>query len=63
MVRETLVTKHYLALLNESNKSSWVGSVTSWDDPMGRVERRRELSANKRSFSDSDLSKLKMQKV
>lgn len=63
MVRETLVTKHYLALLNESNKSSWVGSVTSWDDPMECVERRRELLANKRSFSDSDLSKLKMQKV
>lgn len=63
MVRETLVTKHYLPLLNESSKSSWVGSVTSWDDPLGCLERRRELLANKRSFSDSDLSKLEMQKV
>lgn len=63
MVRETLVTKHYLPLLNESNKSSWVGSVTSWDDTLGCLERRRELLANKRSFSDSDLSKLEMQKV
>ncbi|TNN00850.1 hypothetical protein fugu_012096 [Takifugu bimaculatus] len=59
-VRETLVAKHYLPLLNESNKSSWVGSVTSWDDPLGCLERRRELLADKRSFSDSDLSKLKI---
>lgn len=63
MVRETLVTKHYLPLINESNKSSWGGSVTSWDDPLGCLERRKELLANKRSFSDSDLSKLKMQEV
>uniref|UniRef100_H3DKR8 Zgc:77752 n=1 Tax=Tetraodon nigroviridis TaxID=99883 RepID=H3DKR8_TETNG len=61
MVRETLVTKHYLPLLTESNKSSWVGSVTSWDEPSGCVERRRELLANKRSFSDSDLSRLRIQ--
>lgn len=62
-VRETLVAKHYLPLLNESNKSSWVGSVTSWDDPLGCLERRRELLADKRSFSDSDLSKLKNREV
>uniref|UniRef100_H2U4R1 Protein tyrosine phosphatase domain-containing protein 1 n=1 Tax=Takifugu rubripes TaxID=31033 RepID=H2U4R1_TAKRU len=62
-VRETLVAKHYLPLLNESNKSSWVGSVTSWDDPLGCLERRRELLADKRSFSDSDLSKLKIREV
>lgn len=63
MVRETLAAKHYLPLLNESHKSSWVGSVTSWDDPLGCLERRRELLANKRSFSDSDLSKLKIREV
>lgn len=63
MVRETLVTKHYLPLLTKSNKSSWVGSVTSWDDPSGCLQRRRELLANKRSFSDSDLSELRMQEV
>lgn len=63
MVRETLVNKHYLPLLNESNRSSRAGSVTSWDDPLGCLQRRRELLASKRSFSDSDLSKLKKQEV
>lgn len=62
-VRETLEAKHYLPLLNESNKSSWVGSVISWDDPLGCLERRRELLTDKRSFSDSDLSKLKIREV
>lgn len=60
-VRETLAAQHYLPLLSQSNKSSWAGAAGSRDDPPGCLERRRELLADKRSFSDSDLSKLKTQ--
>ncbi|XP_041795456.1 protein tyrosine phosphatase domain-containing protein 1 isoform X2 [Chelmon rostratus] len=59
-VRETLVAQQYLPLLRESHKGSWVGSgsVTSWDEPLGFLERRREVLLDKRSYSDSDLSKI-----
>ncbi|XP_030587322.1 protein tyrosine phosphatase domain-containing protein 1 isoform X2 [Archocentrus centrarchus] len=58
-VRETLVSKHYLPLLR-GHRGSWVGSgsVSSWDDPLGFLERKREVLMDKRSYSDSDLSKI-----
>lgn len=59
-VRETLVAKHYLPLLREGRKGSWVGSgsVSSWEEPLGFLERKREVLMDKRSYSDSDLSKI-----
>ncbi|KAL7402092.1 hypothetical protein ABVT39_009420 [Epinephelus coioides] len=59
-VRETLVSKQYLPLLREGHKGSWAGSgsVSSWDEPLGFLERKREVLLDKRSYSDSDLSKI-----
>ncbi|XP_046889483.1 protein tyrosine phosphatase domain-containing protein 1 [Hypomesus transpacificus] len=62
-VRETLVAKQYLPLLREVQRVSWLGSqsltsVSSWDEPQGFLERKREVLLNKRSYSDSDLSKI-----
>lgn len=62
-VRETLVAKHYLPLLREGRKGSCVGSVSSWDEPLGFLERKREVLLNKRSYSDSDLCKIAIQEV
>ncbi|XP_075875282.1 protein tyrosine phosphatase domain-containing protein 1 isoform X2 [Nelusetta ayraudi] len=58
MVRETLVSNHYLHLLREDHKGSWAGSVSSWDEPLVFSERKREVLSGKRSYSDSDLSKI-----
>ncbi|KAF7647051.1 hypothetical protein LDENG_00178070, partial [Lucifuga dentata] len=59
-VRETLVAKQYLPLVREGHKGSLVssGSVSSWDEPVGFLERKREVLLDKRSYSDSDLSKI-----
>ncbi|XP_055365747.1 protein tyrosine phosphatase domain-containing protein 1 [Betta splendens] len=59
-VRETLVSKQYLPLLREDRKASgWgSGSVSSWDEPLGFLELKRDASLDKRSYSDSDLSKI-----
>ncbi|KAM9352504.1 protein tyrosine phosphatase domain-containing protein 1 [Symphorus nematophorus] len=59
-VRETLVAKQYLPLLREGHRGSWMGSgsVSSWDEPLGFLERKREVLLDKRSYSDSDLSKI-----
>lgn len=59
-VRETLVAKQYLPLMRDSYKSSWgdSGSVSSWDEPLGFLERKRDVLLDKRSYSDSDLSKI-----
>ncbi|KAK9516794.1 hypothetical protein VZT92_024705 [Zoarces viviparus] len=59
-VRETLVSKQYLPLLREGHKGAWLtsGSVSSWDEPLGFLERKREVLLDKRSYSDSDLSKI-----
>ncbi|XP_070687562.1 protein tyrosine phosphatase domain-containing protein 1 [Pempheris klunzingeri] len=59
-VRETLVAKQYLPLLREDNEGSWVGSgsISSWDEPLGFLERKRDVLLDKRSYSDSDLSKI-----
>ncbi|XP_061578029.1 protein tyrosine phosphatase domain-containing protein 1 [Cololabis saira] len=59
-VRETIVSKQYMPLLNEGFKDSRTGSgsVSSWDEPLGFMERKREVLLDKRSYSDSDLSKI-----
>ncbi|XP_041852248.1 protein tyrosine phosphatase domain-containing protein 1 [Melanotaenia boesemani] len=59
-VKETLVSKQYLPLLNEGRKGSWARSVSvsSWDEPLGFLERKRDILLDKRSYSDSDLSKI-----
>ncbi|TKS73355.1 Protein tyrosine phosphatase domain-containing protein 1 [Collichthys lucidus] len=59
-VRETLVAKQYLPLMRDSHKSSWgdSGSISSWDEPLGFLERKRDVLLDKRSYSDSDLSKI-----
>lgn len=59
-VKETLVAKQYLPLLREGHKGSRAGSgsVSSWDEPLGFLERKREVLLDKRSYSDSDLSKI-----
>lgn len=63
MVRETLVSNHYLHLLREDHKGSWAGSVSSWDEPLVFSERKREVLSGKRSYSDSDLSKIAVLEV
>uniref|UniRef100_A0A672H1U0 Protein tyrosine phosphatase domain-containing protein 1 n=1 Tax=Salarias fasciatus TaxID=181472 RepID=A0A672H1U0_SALFA len=64
-VKETLVSKQYLPLLRENRKCSWAGSgsVSSWDEPLGFLERKREVLLDKRSYSDSDLSKITVNEV
>lgn len=64
-VRETLVSKQYLPLLNEGCKGSWAGSgsVSSWDEPLGSLERKQEGLLVKRSFSESDLSTIVVNEV
>ncbi|XP_056454794.1 protein tyrosine phosphatase domain-containing protein 1 [Gadus chalcogrammus] len=65
-VRETLVSKQYLPLLKEGHRGSWLGSsgsISSWDEPVGFWERKRELLVNKRSYSDSDLTKITVNKL
>ncbi|KAM9502204.1 protein tyrosine phosphatase domain-containing protein 1 [Salvelinus alpinus] len=59
-VRETLVAKQYLPLHREVHRGSWggSGSVSSWDEPEGFLERKRQVLLDKRSYSDSDLSKI-----
>lgn len=64
-VRETLVSKQYLPLLKEEGRGSWwcSGSVSSWDEPLGFLELKRDVLSDKRSFSDSDLSKITVTEV
>ncbi|XP_004070108.1 protein tyrosine phosphatase domain-containing protein 1-like [Oryzias latipes] len=59
-VRDTLVSRQHLPLLNEGCKSSRgaSGSVSSWDEPQVYLERKHEVLLDKRSYSDSDLSKM-----
>ncbi|RVE71932.1 hypothetical protein OJAV_G00056860 [Oryzias javanicus] len=59
-VKDTLVSRQYLPLLNEGCKSSRgaSGSVSSWDEPLGYLERKQEVLLDKRSYSDTDLSKI-----
>ncbi|XP_038155865.1 protein tyrosine phosphatase domain-containing protein 1 [Cyprinodon tularosa] len=61
-VRETLVSRQYLPLLNEGRKGSWTGSgsVSSWDEPLGFLERKRECLLDKRSYSESDVTRIRV---
>lgn len=64
VVRDTLVSRQYLPLLHEGQKvrvSS--GSLSSWDGPLGLLERKREVQLDKRSYSDSDLSRITVNEV
>lgn len=67
VVRGTLVAKQYLPLLREGPRGSWRGSVSgslsSWDEPEGFLERKREVLLDRRSYSDSDLSKITASQV
>ncbi|XP_061678773.1 protein tyrosine phosphatase domain-containing protein 1 [Syngnathoides biaculeatus] len=60
VVRETLESKQFLPLLRERHNIPQLGSgsVSSWDEPLGFLERKGDLLLDKRSYSDSDLSKL-----
>ncbi|XP_077424024.1 protein tyrosine phosphatase domain-containing protein 1 isoform X2 [Vanacampus margaritifer] len=61
VVRETLVSKQFLPLLREHHNLARVSSssVSSWDEQLGFLERKRKDSLlDKRSYSDSDLSKM-----
>ncbi|KAJ4937919.1 hypothetical protein JOQ06_002548 [Pogonophryne albipinna] len=59
-VRESLVSKQCLPLLRECHQGPRVslGSVSFWDEPLGFLTRKREVLQDKRSYSDSDLSKI-----
>ncbi|XP_063731705.1 protein tyrosine phosphatase domain-containing protein 1 isoform X1 [Eleginops maclovinus] len=59
-VRETLVSQQCLPLLREHHKRPGVSSglVPFWDEPLGFLTRKREVLQDKRSYSDSDLSKI-----
>ncbi|KAM4554417.1 protein tyrosine phosphatase domain-containing protein 1 [Fundulus diaphanus] len=61
-VRETLASKQYLPLPNEGRKGSWAGSgsVSSWDEPLGFLERKSEVLLGKRSYSESDITKIRV---
>uniref|UniRef100_A0A8C9SJ34 Protein tyrosine phosphatase domain-containing protein 1 n=1 Tax=Scleropages formosus TaxID=113540 RepID=A0A8C9SJ34_SCLFO len=64
VVRDTLVVKKLLPILRDpgAQKNS-ASSVSSWDEPEGFLERKREVLLNKRSYSDSDLSKIALLEV
>ena len=64
-VRETLVSKQCLPLLRECHQGPRVslGSVSFWDEPLGFLTRKREVLQDKRSYSDSDLSKIAVNQV
>ncbi|XP_077049844.1 protein tyrosine phosphatase domain-containing protein 1 isoform X1 [Siphateles boraxobius] len=56
-VKETLLKRSLLAL-KERRGSSRMFSCESWDEPFGFLERKRDILLNKRSYSESDLSKI-----
>ncbi|XP_051916227.1 protein tyrosine phosphatase domain-containing protein 1 isoform X1 [Hippocampus zosterae] len=60
VVRETLVSKQFLPLLREhlNIKRVGSGSVSSWDEQLGFMERKTDLLLDKRSYSDTDLCKM-----
>ncbi|KAK7891469.1 hypothetical protein WMY93_023432 [Mugilogobius chulae] len=61
-VRDTLVSKQFLTLVHAgqlgSTEETGVGSVSSWDEPLGFLQRKRDILLDKRSYSDSDISKI-----
>ncbi|XP_062860429.1 protein tyrosine phosphatase domain-containing protein 1 [Trichomycterus rosablanca] len=58
VVRATLVLRRYLPVLIEEEDS--YESVSSCVEPFGFLERKRNVLLNKRSYSDSDLSKISL---
>ncbi|KAI5623812.1 hypothetical protein C0J50_16493, partial [Silurus asotus] len=60
-VRNVLVLQRYLPVLVDREDSC--ESVSSWDEPFGFLERKREMLLNKRSYSESDLSKISLNKA
>lgn len=56
-VKETLL-KRNLPVLKERRGSCRTFSCESWDEPFGFLERKRDVLLNKRSYSESDLSKI-----
>ncbi|XP_017321017.1 protein tyrosine phosphatase domain-containing protein 1 [Ictalurus punctatus] len=59
-VRNVLARQWYLPVLVEGEDRCV--SVSSWDEPFGFLERKREMLLNKRSYSESDLSKISLNK-
>ncbi|XP_047678515.1 protein tyrosine phosphatase domain-containing protein 1 [Tachysurus fulvidraco] len=57
-VRNILVLQRYLPVLVDGEDSC--ESVSSWDEPFGFLERKREMLLFKRSYSESDLSKISL---
>ncbi|XP_036375534.1 protein tyrosine phosphatase domain-containing protein 1 [Megalops cyprinoides] len=64
-VRKTLVVKKFLPIHRDTghSRNASVGSIATWDDPQGFLERKKEVLLNKRSYSDSDLSKIELFEV
>lgn len=60
-VRNVLVLQRYWPVLVDGEDSC--ESVSSWDEPFGFLERKREMLLYKRSYSESDLSKISLNKV
>lgn len=56
-VKETLL-KRNLPVIKERRGSCRTFSCESWDEPFGFLERKRDVLLNKRSYSESDLSKI-----
>ncbi|XP_077453620.1 protein tyrosine phosphatase domain-containing protein 1 isoform X2 [Stigmatopora argus] len=60
IVRETLEAKQFLPLLREPHNPTASDSMSSWDEPLGFLERKRDFLRDKRSYSESDLSKMEL---
>ncbi|XP_035257974.1 protein tyrosine phosphatase domain-containing protein 1 isoform X1 [Anguilla anguilla] len=59
-LRDTLRARKFLPVLRDPARprKASLSSVSSWDDPHGFLERKREVLLNKRSYSDADLCKI-----
>ncbi|KAJ0069717.1 hypothetical protein NL108_012355, partial [Boleophthalmus pectinirostris] len=63
-VRDTLVSRQFLPLVHAGQLGGCGGSkgragpVCSWDEPLGFLQRKRALLQEKRSYSDSDLTRI-----
>uniref|UniRef100_A0A3B4AFD1 Protein tyrosine phosphatase domain-containing protein 1 n=1 Tax=Periophthalmus magnuspinnatus TaxID=409849 RepID=A0A3B4AFD1_9GOBI len=65
-VRDTLVSRQFLPLVHAGQLGGTegrAGPVCSWDEPVGFRQRKRELLQDKRSYSDSDLSRITLTQV
>ncbi|MBN3296805.1 PTPC1 protein, partial [Amia calva] len=60
LIKQTFLPHHVSPILRDLNNTmnSPIRSVTSWEEKEGFQERKREVLQNKRSYSDSDLSKI-----